>query len=62
MKVRELIKHLELAPNKDVEVYVYHDDYDDILEINHIDLCISDRVDINACFNAGRKDEENENG
>lgn len=61
MTVKELIKYLQLAPNKDVDVFIYHDDYGDILEVHSVDLCISDRVDINACFNSGRKDEEDEN-
>ena len=55
MTVKELIKHLELAPNKDVDVFIYHGDYGDILEIDSIDLCISDRVDINAYFNTDNK-------
>lgn len=57
MTVKELIKYLELAPNKDVEVFIYHTDYENTLEIDSINLCLGDHVDIVACFNANDNED-----
>lgn len=48
MTVKELIKYLELAPNKDVDVYVYHEEYEDVLEIDSVSLTLGDSVEINV--------------